>query len=1729
MARLEFKHTDLPAGFRAERTLKSSDHGQVVLARREADDSRCVVKTVGPGATERFRNLFLEDVRIRRELSHPGLSPILDCGRLGNETYYAVSPYVDQTDPREWVQKQVARHFPEFSGRVAEPLAFLHERGHVHGDLKPGNLLFRASPRAIRELQLTDLAPAIFRREGTLGTIIGTPAYLAPEAIRGEEVDNRSDLYSLGVLLFEVLTGKPLFTGDPLELARHHLLTPARERFPARSAHPPAFREAIERLLEKDPNDRPRSAARFMEILEGKRRRPAPVVVPSVPPYVGRREIEDRVRRWLDPENPSCLLVAGSSGSGRTRFLRRMAGDLRLEGRAVLAIEGPATGPSPPYDGARRLFEAAGERGFPISFGKGPGHEIPHDLLRERDGSGDSAIFGRLRDRWNDRIELIRPRSHGDPVVIIDDADRLDEASLRYFVFLLTRRSPLRSRFVFALKEAELGRRGSLWKRLEAEGRARVEYLPPLTGEEIEEWLRGFLGPGKKSPELARVVAERSGGNPGLLRSLVEEWVRRGHVRKRYGTFRLAEGFSPKERAGDRPRRDPRMLGLEPGTRDLGGAIGLSPVPREARFLRRLLSLPAEDFREVIAPLLDMKLVRLEGSGDGEAYGPVSDEARTSLAGMIPESRRKKIHRMAARLTVREAKEGEGAPFVTAAHHWERAGCPGAARKALVKAASFLERMALVRESADLYRKSLRLGAGAPRAERARILSELARLRYREGDPAAALAAIRLLLRLFRDEREGGPPVRQARRLEAWIRFYQGEHERAERTLGDLLLSGARMPRSEEATIHYDLGWFAVSAGKPQAARDHLSRGLSLIGKSRGSALRGYLLNRLGAVAFYESDWREAGKLFERSIRSLERTAPSEAVGALSNLALVRLWTGKLEEARKLLETALTRVRESGNRLEEARVLEDLGRVLFRSGKSEEASRVLEQALEFQEDFGDEGGQVRALLSLGQMARERGRLDLSLDMLTRGLGLARMGRNPFGLFDALHLLALTHVAREEPEEAESLLEEAESVLGERYGGRYQAQLLRSRARLDHLRRKFDEAEDKLKEVLTHFEERGERMMVAETLILLARVALDRPDGGTPRPYLERLGATVRRGESPWISCRAALLRGRYEEGRGNPSSATPLFRDAARTARDLGARLDLAEALTCLGAVSARQGRQRRARGYVEEASSLYDLVRVVTPPPALAEAKDLLTGREGEIGEGFRAICRIAEVINSLRDTRAILDHTLDQAIDHLRADRGLILLRGPDGELVPRAARSLEGEDLQDVTRFSRTLFQEAERSEEPLVAGNVLADPRFRGAESVATYNILSAICSTIRSKGMPLGLLYLDSSRSANIFSANDLSFLRGLTDLAGIAIENARLLDRYERENTLLLEEVGRRDEVQEIVAESNAMRMVLRKLRVVAKSDIAVLLLGETGVGKGMGAGFLHREGPRGAEPFLRLNCSALAPTLVEDELFGHEKGAFTDAGERKAGIFERAHRGTLLLDEIGDMPLPAQGKLLRVLQEGEFERLGGTETLRANVRLIAATNRDLAALVAEGLFRNDLYYRLNGVAVEIPPLRNRREDIPKLAGRFLEAHRRRNRKAIRTISGAAEALLLSYSWPGNVRELDHVIERAVVFCEGGSIEPAHLPEEVRGAFPGSGVPEGPPETEDRDLLRDIYAVESQILRETLTRMGWNNVKAARHLGIHESTVRKKIKKYRLDRFRPPLPPPMNSYDRTSG
>ena len=358
-------------------------------------------------------------------------------------------------------------------------------------------------------------------------------------------------------------------------------------------------------------------------------------------------------------------------------------------------------------------------------------------------------------------------------------------------------------------------------------------------------------------------------------------------------------------------------------------------------------------------------------------------------------------------------------------------------------------------------------------------------------------------------------------------------------------------------------------------------------------------------------------------------------------------------------------------------------------------------------------------------------------------------------------------------------------------------------------------------------------------------------------------------------------------------------------------------------------------------------------------------------------------------------------------------------------------------------------------------------------------------------------------------AGAYDYLAKPIDLDQLALLIERISERQNliRENTELREQLIERYKFDEIASTSHAMEEVLHLAGRVAGSTATVLLRGESGTGKELIARAIHYHSPRADRPLIKVNCAALPETLLESELFGHEKGAFTGAASRRIGRFESADQGTLFLDEIGDISPGVQVKLLRVLQEKEFERLGGNETIKVDVRLIAATNRDLESAMREGTFREDLYYRLNVVMIPLPPLRERKEDIPALLEHFLGKYRTENRKEITGVSAEARDLLMRYSYPGNVRELENIIERAVVLSHGGIITSADLPLHIRTAENEEKICV----TKKGSSLNDtLDTVERGLILEALKDSGGVQTRAAEKLGISERVLRYKLKKYKI-------------------
>jgi transcriptional regulator with GAF, ATPase, and Fis domain len=473
--------------------------------------------------------------------------------------------------------------------------------------------------------------------------------------------------------------------------------------------------------------------------------------------------------------------------------------------------------------------------------------------------------------------------------------------------------------------------------------------------------------------------------------------------------------------------------------------------------------------------------------------------------------------------------------------------------------------------------------------------------------------------------------------------------------------------------------------------------------------------------------------------------------------------------------------------------------------------------------------------------------------------------------------------------------------------------------------------------------------------------------------------------------------------------------------------------------------------------------------------------------------LLRIASRINRLRHTQELVKEILDAVCEIIPADRGAVLLGR--GEKDFSSVYGKQREHHSHPVRVSRTVVEHVMRERVAVLTNDIKTSETLKSAESLVAEKISCLMCVPLIVVDKLLGVIYVDASDPIVHFDEAHLKLLAAIAGMAAVSLENARQVEWLEDENTRLKSTLAIE---HNMIGESGPAQEVYRFIQRVAPAQSAVLICGESGTGKELAAHAIHANSLRADHPFVPINCAALTETLLESELFGHEKGAFTGAIGRKQGKLEVAHGGSVFLDEIGEMTLAMQSRLLRFLQDHKIERVGGTRAIELDVRVIAATNRDLEEMIKTGTFREDLYHRLNVVKLTMPSLRERKEDIPLLANYFTAKYAKQCKRAIVGITTEARSLLQTYDWPGNIRELENAIERAVVLGSMDTIGVDDLPRRVADL-----ADDGQPPAKYYDAVKEA---KRQIVLNALAQTKGNYTEAAKLLGIHPNNLHRVIR-----------------------
>jgi transcriptional regulator with GAF, ATPase, and Fis domain len=489
-----------------------------------------------------------------------------------------------------------------------------------------------------------------------------------------------------------------------------------------------------------------------------------------------------------------------------------------------------------------------------------------------------------------------------------------------------------------------------------------------------------------------------------------------------------------------------------------------------------------------------------------------------------------------------------------------------------------------------------------------------------------------------------------------------------------------------------------------------------------------------------------------------------------------------------------------------------------------------------------------------------------------------------------------------------------------------------------------------------------------------------------------------------------------------------------------------------------------------------------------------------------LETLVRFSERLLGAVDLARLLDELLDALLEVTHADKGFLILL-EDGEMSVRAARNVARETIENaMARVSDSIIQRVVETGRSLVVADALHDTEWSGSSSVVNLKVCSVMCAPLMQKGDVFGVIYLGNDNVVSLFDDRALEALTVFTAQASLLVQNGMLLDSLRRENVALKEAVQSK-QYGDLIGAGASMHEVYRRIEKVAATDISVLVSGETGTGKELVAREIHRRSPRAQGAFVAVNCGAIPESLLESELFGHVKGAFTGAIASRIGRFQAAHGGTLFLDEIGEMPPSLQVKILRVLQERTVTRVGDTRPEPVDIRIVAATNKVLEEEIKRGTFREDLYYRLNVVKIELPPLRDRGEDLVVIGKWFLQKYAKEFGARVRGFTPGALVAMRKYAWPGNIRELENRVKKAVVLADKALVSAEDLdlrPENLEPILP---------------LAHAKEEFQKRYINEVLARNGGNRTKTAKDLDVDPRTIFRHLERLEAEkRGGEPLP-----------
>jgi Nif-specific regulatory protein len=1623
---------------------------------------------------ERFKNEFL----LLKKLHHPNIVKVYDFGFSDRDKPYFAMEYVEARDWRTFFQPMDYSKSWQIMLQVCTTLDFLHSKQIVHGDIKPSNILITSSPDGQLKVKFTDFGFAQYEKAEDPSGWKGTLPYLAPEIIRGEKLTPQTDLYSGGVFIYEILFGRlPFEDEEPMALAKSHL--EKQVVIPQEPPIPTELRNLILKLLEKDPIDRFFSAnevlveVQKMSGLDLEREKPLfTKSLISSAEFVGREKEFATLKEALTQSTQNgntFVLVTGESGIGKKRLLEEFATWAQLQGCSEITI-------------------SLKERDFLEAFQDNPFQFLGVDSC---------------------------------PVVVVFEHSELADDSFFQFLSKFIGSTHGNNTLVcFTLSNDTVGPNENQ-KVVHIEERIRSISEDPiiaikldrLTEVEVENLVRSMLGSRQRVERLPSLIHRETGGNPFLIRELMESLATEERIRRDSGQWSIELEHIERSKIPERVRSEieRNLACLKPESAELIACASVWGLEIEFDDLMQLSDFGENIILDCLEDILSYGLMVESSSLNKRRFRFINNLIRRIVYDQVDSQRKKTLHEKAGELLQGKVDQDKESYIHDLANHFFQARNTGKALAYSLSAAKKAESELDHAQAITHYTNALKLTRETSTPS---ILSE-EEIQESLADQFGAIGQFEKSLNRYQEalrlwDFKTSDSQKQGLLYGKIGKTYErmSKHGEAVKFLEKSVQELKRVESPKQlATALVALGWVHLREPDYEKAKDRFKEALSVLGKDVVSEEKGFALSGLGTVHWAVGDYSYASWHHHEALKIFEDLDDvTKMADCYGNLGIVARRRGQLKEATELFRKCLHLLVTLHDDYRLSILYNNLGLTYLDLNNWGQALEHLKMAVRLQGEASDTVGLGFSYNNIGLVSLLQGDLSTASEYFNLAILQFRTARQKSGLALVYYNLGNLYAYREEFSEALRYLNKSAKIreeLGEEAGI---ADCLALVGKVLLQQSAFDQVEQNLWQAQNLYQKLGNGRGEAEVQLSLAEWFIEMGETVKAETLLSQVQEFLDGFDNKWFRALFQRVQSSFLKAVGQPQDSLSYLSDSAKIFKELRARLELGRTYLDVGKIKLELGRYKEAKAFLREALSVFQKEKIESKmkevESLLEQTKDLSLLQKEKIATFYH----LAELLNSIWDVDELLLKSLQLTIDLLNAERGAIIFYSDkDKSFEVKVSQGIETETLKDAIAISRQVLKDVVKSDSPLIVEDARKDPRFVKSQSVILYNILSILCVPLKTKNRLIGTVYLDHRSLPAIFSSEDVEFLKAFAHLIAAAIEKSELYVKANEEIFQLKEVLHRTYEYPEIIGKSPQMQEVFNMVEKVANSKTAVLILGENGTGKELIANLIHRRSQRKDNPFIKVNCAALPETLLESELFGIEEKAATGVGFRK-GKFELADGGTIFLDEIGDMSLSVQAKVLRVLQEKEFERVGGQRSIKIDVRVISATNMDLHKKIQEGLFRKDLYFRLNPIVIAIPPLRERKEDIPPLFDYFLKKFSRENNKPAIRLTKKIIVALQEYSWPGNVRELEHMIESAIVLSEDGAFPPKLLPQEVRKT-------ESMINLDRYGKLQEVLDwIEKKKIAYTLEKNRWNQSKAAEGLGISEPTLRRRMKKYKIKR-----------------